>query len=122
MLPIVVGLLAGARERFLRFRAIAAGLHSASMRPNARVEATRQAETLREEIRAIVEQIQEMGVEVKGLDTGLLDFPALRAGQEVCLCWTDGEPRIQFWHDVHEGFAGRQPLAGEDPVDWEWFS
>jgi hypothetical protein len=41
----------------------------------------------------------------------LLDFPAMRAGREVCLCWQRGEESIEYWHEVEAGFAGRQPIA-----------
>ncbi len=63
-----------------------------------------------EKIQAILEQINEWGILIKDVDTGLVDFPYLRHGREVYLCWRLGEPRIGYWHDVDTGFAGRQPL------------
>ena len=57
-----------------------------------------------------VEQIQAHGVLIKDLDQGLLDFPSLRDGEEVLLCWQLGEERVEFWHGTEEGFAGRKPL------------
>jgi hypothetical protein len=57
-----------------------------------------------------VEQLEGLGVLVKDLDRGLVDFPALRDGEEVLLCWEVGEDGIAFWHGVEEGFAGRKPL------------
>jgi hypothetical protein len=57
-----------------------------------------------------VNKIQETGCVVKDLDTGLIDFPSLLDGQEVYLCWKVGEDRIEYWHGLHEGFAGRKPL------------
>jgi len=54
--------------------------------------------------------IREIGCELKDIDLGLLDFPSLRENHEVCLCWRYGEDRIRYWHDMDEGFAGRQPL------------
>lgn len=54
--------------------------------------------------------IQEIGCELKDIDLGLLDFPALRENHEVYLCWRYGEDRIRYWHGMDEGFAGRQPL------------
>jgi len=53
---------------------------------------------------------QELGVELKDLDQGLVDFPSYRDGKLVYLCWKRGETRIGFWHDLESGFAGRQPL------------
>ncbi len=54
--------------------------------------------------------IRETGCELKDIDLGLLDFPALRDGHEFYLCWRYGEDRIRYWHEINEGFAGRQPL------------
>jgi hypothetical protein len=60
---------------------------------------------------ALVHQIQDLGVLIKDINTGLLDFPALRGDSEVYLCWRHGEGDIAFWHTVEDGFAGRQPIA-----------
>ncbi len=62
-------------------------------------------------------QIHETGCVVKDLDEGLVDFPSLREGQEVYLCWKLGEERIQYWHGIHEGFAGRKPLSDSPAPD-----
>ena len=56
------------------------------------------------------ERLERLGVLVKDLDRGLVDFPALRDGEEVLLCWQVGEDEVAFWHGVDEGFAGRKPL------------
>jgi hypothetical protein len=61
-------------------------------------------------LRNAVEELEEVGCELKDPDTGLIDFLSLRDGREVCLCWRLGEDRIRFWHDLDTGFAGRQPL------------
>jgi hypothetical protein len=61
-----------------------------------------------------VDAIQELGAQVKDLDTGLLDFPALRRGEEVLLCWHLGEDAVAYWHTLDSGFAGRRPLPLED--------
>jgi hypothetical protein len=52
----------------------------------------------------------DRGILLKDPDRGLVDFPALREGREVYLCWLLGETTIEFWHDIDAGFAGRQPL------------
>ena len=57
-----------------------------------------------------VKELQALGVLVKDLDRGLVDFPALRGDEEVLLCWQVGEEEIAYWHGVEEGFAGRKPL------------
>jgi hypothetical protein len=57
-----------------------------------------------------VQRLERLGVLVKDLDRGLVDFPALRGGEEVLLCWHLGEDEVAFWHGLEEGFAGRKPL------------
>jgi hypothetical protein len=57
-----------------------------------------------------VEGIHELGGVVKDLDQGLVDFPAMREGEEVLLCWRLGENEVAYWHGLDEGFAGRKPL------------
>lgn len=66
------------------------------------------------EVQQAVAKIQETGCVVKDLDQGLVDFPSLRDGHEVYLCWKLGEERIAFWHGLEEGFAGRKPL--DEPI------
>jgi hypothetical protein len=60
----------------------------------------------------LVDEIQELGVQVKDLDRGLVDFPARHpeTGEPVLLCWELGEAEVAHWHDLEEGFAGRKPL------------
>ena len=54
--------------------------------------------------------ITEEGIIVRRVEDGLVDFPALREGREVHLCWRSGEAKIDYWHEVDAGIAGRQPL------------
>lgn len=61
-------------------------------------------------LRSYMEELRVFGCELKDPETGLIDFLSLRNGQEVYLCWQLGEERITFWHYLHTGFAGRQPL------------
>ncbi|MFL5934054.1 MAG: DUF2203 domain-containing protein [Gaiellaceae bacterium] len=69
-----------------------------------------QLEAEAEAVARTVEALQGLGVLVKDLDRGLVDFPALRNGEEVLLCWQVGEDEIAYWHGLEEGFAGRKPL------------
>ncbi|MCL5006319.1 MAG: DUF2203 domain-containing protein [Acidobacteria bacterium] len=55
-------------------------------------------------------QIQQTGCVVKDLDEGLVDFPCMIDGQEAYLCWKLGESRIEYWHGLEEGFAGRKRI------------
>jgi len=61
-------------------------------------------------LRQVVEDIESHGCLLKDLDIGLVDFPCRVGERELYLCWKLGESRIQFWHDMEEGFAGRKPL------------
>jgi hypothetical protein len=62
------------------------------------------------EVARCIEGIHARGAQVKDVDRGLVDFPALREGEEVCLCWQVGEDEIGYWHGLEEGYAGRKPL------------
>ncbi len=79
--------------------------------PYAEETAQSQAELDAEEIKlaSFIDELTRLGVELKGPD-GLCDFPSIRDGREVCLCWRLGEPQVTHWHDKNAGFAGRQPL------------
>jgi len=73
---------------------------------------------LRLRMRGLVDQMQadvawldERGIVLRDIPSGLLDFPALVSGQEAWLCWRLGEDRVGYWHGTDEGFAGRRPLA-----------
>jgi hypothetical protein len=70
----------------------------------------KETEALTERLNASVRELQELGCELKGIDEGLIDFPAQRDGRTVYLCWKLGEERIEWWHDLDTGFAGRQRL------------
>src|ERR1035438_6406247 len=61
-------------------------------------------------LRSAIEQVQSIGCVVKDLDIGLIDFPTEFRGEEVYLCWKLGEPRIEFWHGVEEGFSSRKAI------------
>lgn len=62
------------------------------------------------ELQADVAAFGERGIVLRDLDRGLIDFPSLRDGREVYLCWIDGEPDIEYWHELDAGVAGRQEL------------
>ena len=55
-------------------------------------------------------ELQAMDVVLRDPQSGLLDFPSIRDGEEVYLCWRPGEDRVAWWHDPEAGFAGREPL------------
>ena len=58
-----------------------------------------------------IEDLESIGVALKGLEQGLLDFPAKRFDEEIWLCWKEGETEIKFWHEKDSGFMGRKPIS-----------
>lgn len=62
------------------------------------------------ELRDALAELQDADVVLRDLDRGLVDFPALRDGREVYLCWLEGEEEIGWWHEPEAGYAGREPL------------
>lgn len=63
-----------------------------------------------QDIKDTLAEIDAIGVQVKDLDIGLLDFPCVVEDEIVLLCWKYGEDKIEFWHGVEEGFKGRKPI------------
>jgi len=61
-------------------------------------------------LRQALMELQAVEVVLRDLDRGLIDFPSLRDGREIYLCWEEGEDEIGFWHELEAGHAGRQPL------------
>jgi hypothetical protein len=57
-----------------------------------------------------VSELEDLGVRVRDIDSGLIDFPAIRFGNTVYLCWRYGESEIEYWHGANEGFTGRKSL------------
>lgn len=122
-LPAVSRLLDAATDRARRYQQIVAAVREGgSTDPRARRAALREAEQLRREVMELLEELSDLGVEIKGLEQGLVDFPALRRGVEVLLCWRRGESEVAFWHTAQGGFAARQPIADEDEDAWVWFN
>ena len=71
---------------------------------------TEEAERAARVVQRGLEEIQDLGGVPKDLGLGLVDFPHLRRGEEVHLCWKYGEQTVGFWHGLDEGYAGRKPL------------
>jgi hypothetical protein len=67
-------------------------------------------EFLQIEAKNHIQSFQMKGIELKDIDIGLVDFPALLDDQEVLLCWRQGESKIEFYHTRNDGFAGRKPI------------
>ena len=84
-----------------------------SLSPEIREETARlrmRMQGLVDQMQASVVQIDEWGVQLRDIQTGLVDFPALVSGRPVWLCWRLSEDRVEWWHEVSEGFDGRQRI------------
>lgn len=113
--PLVAQLVAGRQEHVAalerqeelerKIRGNGGGIPPAEL-----AEATAEVDAIARRLARLVDQINEHGAQVKDLDTGLIDFPALRADETVLLCWQLGEDEIAWWHTEADGFAGRHPL------------
>ena len=107
------------RERLPRLREARLGLIASSERITDAVASDgggvagsdwfRHQETLKAEVGYLAER----GILLRDPDTGLIDFPAERDGEQVFLCWRLGEDDVAYYHGVHSGFSGRKPLKGE---------
>ena len=120
LLPVLESLLKRAIECRRSAQEMEAGLnglaqqiyHSGGMRVNAAAVAKQRAEMEDhvKRVRESVAEIDAIGVQVKDLEAGLLDFPCRVDDQIVLLCWRMGEPAIGHWHTLEAGFRGRLPL------------
>ena len=64
-----------------------------------------------EHLEDFVDELTEVGCELKDYRMGLIDFIGRHKGRDVCLCWKLGEPTVGYWHEMDAGFAGRQPIG-----------
>jgi hypothetical protein len=117
--PLVEQLVAGREEHALaverqeelerKIRGNGGGIPPAEL-----AAATAEVDALARRLARLVDEIASHGAQVKDLDSGLVDFPALRRGETVLLCWQLGEDDIAWWHRVDDGFDGRRPLPLDD--------
>ena len=101
--------LAAARHAQVQLVTRIAG-NGGDMQPSDLRELAEKIQAEADAIAACAERIDAAGAQIKSLEEGLLDFPSVRDGEEILLCWKLGEDEIRYWHGVDEGFAGRKPL------------
>ena len=85
---------------------LAGGIRPTNAERDAHLSACRHEQSLER----VLEELAELGVRIKDPERGLLDFPSVRDGELVELCWIYGEDHVAFWHRLDEGFAGRRPV------------
>ncbi len=98
-----------AQEREETLGARIAG-NGSGIEPGEPAKATEEIQEAVMELASCVDRLNALGVQVKDVDVGLVDFPSLRDGEEVLLCWMLGEDEVAWWHRPEDGFAGRKPL------------
>ena len=98
------------REKVQEFEIATATRRADQTDPNAdRLQ--QEVMALAEEVHGSMAELEQLGVELKEPQMGLVDFPARVEGRPAYLCWRLGEPAVQYWHERDAGFAGRRPLA-----------
>lgn len=92
--------------------AVTAGLPETNGNPDDPTRARRHeaaVSAIADGMRALLAHLDELGVQLRDLEAGLVDFPGQRDGETVWLCWRLADPRVAFWHTTSEGFASRKP-------------
>lgn len=119
LLPEVRGVVAELREVLDRGRAWASRAQGSGggVEPGT---LKKELEGARAHVERLHGRLAAWSIDLKGLDPILLDFPGLRHGAPVCLCWREGEDDLEHWHTEQMGFRGRRPLADTPDGAWEW--
>lgn len=118
MLPLLRRIVEDAVRDYIRWQDRVREFELASLRSSAShpdsiaAEIESEVQQLAENIDSYVKEITQLGVYIKSIDGGIVDFPAELDGRPIFLCWQLGEARVEHWHDVEAGFAERQPVAG----------
>jgi hypothetical protein len=114
LLPSLIPILTRLRDNLQELMAEKVRIARLALQGGVVLEAARAAEERIERLESSLAEdiwmIQALGVELKAIDQGLIDFPTLRDGRVVYLCWKLGEGSIRYWHEVDDGFSGRQPV------------
>lgn len=104
----------------VRTHGLVSQLHSELEKCGAAAEQQQMQQDLEREVDRLHEYVDELtaiGCDLKDYQTGLVDFLGRHKGRNVCLCWKLGEEKVEFWHELQTGFAGRQPVATLEEAD-----
>jgi hypothetical protein len=109
--------LSDQRAELIRLRDRALAAHSAAAGGGSAADDREETQRIRLRMQGIIDQmaaavarIDALGITLRDIERGLIDFPALSAGRQVWLCWQLGESDVAFWHDLETGFGSRRPL------------
>ena len=109
LLPYLAPTLVELREKSEQAVAIKETVAQAASTNGGSIERERWSRTLAR-VSELVDRLQEWGLELRDVATGLVDFPAIVEGREAWLCWRLGEPEVAYWHPRDSGFSDRRPL------------
>lgn len=121
LLPELIPLVEALDEGIERARDLAAMLQDAEELQD-KWAVSRDLAEIQDANREILGILEGHEVELKGLEPAMLDFPALHQGQEVYLCWRQGEDKVSHWHPLHTGARGRQPLEPDADAAFDYWS
>ena len=107
----IVGKIQRAHRKLSKYRDVAKKAAEAAERGGGGIADGVGYATVLTQLTTQLTELEELGVQLKDFERGLVDFPSLRDGRVVLLCWQLGEgDELEWWHDVDAGFAGRTPL------------
>lgn len=109
LLPYLAPTLVELRERSEEAARIKQAMDAAAASNGGSTDKEKWARTLAR-VNELFERLNEWGVELRDLSTGLVDLPTVIDGEDAYLCWRLGEPNVAFWHSPQDGFRGRRPL------------
>lgn len=110
LLPFLAPALVELREKYEQAQQIRVAIARAAA-SNGQSRASEDDAQAMARVDELLERIEEWGLVLRDVSTGLVDFRARVGGVEVLLCWRLGEPEVAYWHSPEEGFAGRRPLS-----------
>jgi hypothetical protein len=113
-LPLVRAVVKDVMERWKELKTLRARIAKLTREGADEVAIERagaRAEELEAAIRGYSRELEDIGVQLKDHDMGLVDFPAKVGARTVLLCWKAGEDRVEWWHEASTGFAGRKPIS-----------
>ena len=109
-LPLVGAIVRDIREAALELETTYSALKNTGEDDPTRDELSEKVRSIQSRFTGLVEELEQLGVELKDPFQGLIDFRARRGDDEVYLCWRLGEDAVGFWHGLEAGFRGRQPI------------